>query len=134
MILTAQDFKTSEYDEEILEMEYTLGNEEINISIYNGDDELEEILKDVNKVVAQLEKYNAEGKDIIVDELYDVYSEKNEGLSEEQFRDELGLLSLYFTGDGEVEFNYEGGAYFGDHILSIEMTDGEFESHVVMNG
>ncbi|AJA70836.1 hypothetical protein MYRA21_3750 [Myroides sp. A21] len=134
MILTAQDFKISEYDEETLEMDYTLGEEVINLSIYNDDDELEEILKDVNKVVVQLEKYNAEGKDIIVDELYDVYSEKNEGLSEEQFRDELGLLSLYFTGDGEVEFNYEGGAYFGDHILSIEMVDGEFESHVAMNG
>ncbi|MDM1529568.1 DUF2262 domain-containing protein [Myroides odoratimimus] len=134
MKLTAQDFKASEYDEETLEMDYTLGEEVINLSIYNGDDELEEILEDVNKVVAQLEKYNAEGKDLIVDELYDVYSEKNEGLSEEQFRDELGLLSLYFTGDGEVEFNYEGGAYFGDHILSIEMVDGEFESHVAMNG
>ncbi|MDO5857185.1 DUF2262 domain-containing protein [Myroides odoratimimus] len=134
MKLTAQDFKASEYDEETLEMDYTLGEEVINLSIYNGDDELEEILEDVNKVVAQLEKYNAEGKDLIVEELYEVYSEKNEGLSEEQFRDELGLLSLYFTGDGEVEFNYEGGAYFGDHILSIEMVDGEFESHVAMNG
>lgn len=134
MKLTAQDFKASEYDEETLEMDYTLGEEVINLSIYNGDDQLEEILEDVNKVVAQLEKYNAEGKDLIVEELYDVYSEKNEGLSEEQFRDELNLLSLYFTGDGEVEFNYEGGAYFGDHILSIEMVDGEFESHVAMNG
>lgn len=62
MKLTAQDFKASEYDEETLEMDYTLGEEVINLSIYNGDDELEEILEDVNKVVAQLEKYNAEGK------------------------------------------------------------------------
>ncbi|MGL4584564.1 MAG: DUF2262 domain-containing protein [Flavobacterium sp.] len=134
MKITTQDFKASEYDEETLEMEYTLGNEEINISLYNGNDELEEILKDVNNVVAQLEKYNAEGKDIIVDELYGVYSEENEKLTEEQFREELKLLSLYFTGDTEVEFTYEGGEYFGGHFLSIEMTDGEFESHVAMNG
>jgi len=38
MILTAQDFKTSEYDEETLEMDYTLGEEVINLSIYNGDE------------------------------------------------------------------------------------------------
>lgn len=134
MKLTAQDFKVSEYDDETLEMDYTLGEEVINLSIYNGNDELEEILKDVNNVVVQLEKYNAEGKDIIVDELYDAYSDENEGLSEEKFREELNLLSLYFTGDAEVEFNYEGGDYFGDHILSIEMIDGEFENHVAMNG
>lgn len=134
MKLTAQDFKASEYDAETLEMDYTLGEEVINLSIYNGNDELEVILKDVNAVVDQLDKYNAEGKDIIVDELYDAYSDENEGLSEEQFREELSLLSLYFTGDGEVEFTYEGGDYFGDHILSIEMTDGEFEHYVAMNG
>ncbi|MCC9044546.1 DUF2262 domain-containing protein [Myroides sp. M-43] len=134
MKLTAKDFKASEYDEETLEMEYTLGNKEINISLYNGNDELEEILKDINDVVSQLEKYAGEGKDVIVEELYDVYSEKNEGLTEDTFREELSLLSLYFTGDTEVEFTYEGGEYFGGHFLSIEMANGEFESHVAMNG
>lgn len=134
MKLTAKDFKASEYDEETLEMEYTLGNEVINISVYNGNDELEEILVDVNNVVSQLEKYSEEGKAIIVEELYDAYTENNEGLTEDTFREELSLLSLYFTGDTEVEFSYEGGEYFGGHFLSIEMTNGEFESHVAMNG
>lgn len=134
MKLTAQDFKASEYDEETLEMEYTLGTDVVNLSVFNGNDELEEILKDVNDVVSQLGKYAEDGKDVIIEELYDVYSEKNEGLTEETFREELSLLSLYFTGDTEVEFTYEGGEYFGGHFLSIEMADGEFEPSVAMNG
>ncbi|MEC4113552.1 DUF2262 domain-containing protein [Myroides pelagicus] len=128
------DFRGSEYDEDILEMDYCFGQQEINICMYCSVEMTEELLSEVNQLLVKLEQYDSQAKKYIAEELYEAYSQEVEGLSEQQFLSDLTLLSLYFTGNQSVEFSYEGGEYFGDHILSIEMIEGKFDRYVAMNG
>ncbi|MFD0700915.1 DUF2262 domain-containing protein [Myroides pelagicus] len=129
-----KDFRGSDYDEDILEMDYCFGQQEINICMYCSVEETEEVLREVNQLLVQLEQYDSQAKKHIAEELYLVYSRGIERLSEQQFLSDLNLLSLCFTGHQNVEFSYEGGAYFGSHILSIELIEGKFDRHVAMNG
>lgn len=133
MILTAQNFSVTDYDDSIFEtnIAYNLG--EVSIALYNDEGDMEAILQDVNPVVSQLAAFDAKGQELIIEELYDAYN-KDGKLTEQEFKDNIELISLYFTGDAEVEFTYEGGTLFGGHFLTIEMHNGVFDGSVAMDG
>lgn len=133
MILTAKDFEATDYDQDVLKAEYLYNGTEITIALYNGEDNMDEILADIHEVVSNLASYDERGKRLIIDELYDAYNE-DDTLTEEEFKSQIGLISLYFTGDKEAEFMYEGGEIFGGHFLAIELKDGFFEDGVAVEG
>ncbi|MTG97199.1 MULTISPECIES: DUF2262 domain-containing protein [Myroides] len=134
MKYTAEHFIPSEYDEQTIECIIDFQDQPVILSIYNGDDNLEDILVDVNKTMEDFEHLNKRGVRLITDELFDAYTKKS-AITEEEFMEDIKLVSLYFTGDQEVEFTYEGNKeLFGEHILTISLVEGHFEDGVAIDG
>jgi len=130
------DFSPCNYDEDTLEMTITYHDKEVILSVYVGSESIDELLTEINAVTTKLATFDQEGKYLIADELLDAYNQHNAeaSLTEEAFKNKLDLVSLYFSGDEEVEFTYEANGMFGTNILSIELVEGTFTDWVSMNG
>ncbi|MEC4113548.1 hypothetical protein VSO92_05430 [Myroides pelagicus] len=134
MKLTAEHFVPSEYDEQTLERIIEINELPVILSIFNADDNLEEILVDVNQTMEHITELNKKGIQLISDKLFKSYSKKY-SISREEFAEDFNLVSLYFTGDGEVEFTYEGNEdIFGEQIVCISLVNGRFEKDIAVEG
>lgn len=130
------DFTPCNYDDETVEMTAIYQDKEIILSVYIGDTALEDFLPEIERITSKIVEFDQQGKQLIYEELGVSYNQHNpqNTLTEEAFKEKLALVSLYFSGDEEVEFTYEAEGMFGTHILSIELIEGVFTDWVSMNG
>lgn len=138
-MITKEILKPYEDLDDCYETSVKIMDRELKIIIDPDDADIEDAMKLANKVLADLQTYEAKAREKIIEDYLDVYNdnwtdENNPKLNEQEFSDNLTLTNVSFGGEDSIEFFYAENDMFGGHSLIAISFDGETFEDVTLFG